>query len=357
MLHQNMSGHSWRWSGLLSMGATLLLAQAGVAQETNAKLNLSGTIRVQWSDRQGAASQDGFETRMARLTGNYRHDETLAVQVMIEFASGDRANGAELLEAFAVWRSDASTQWYVGQYPLPLFYELRTRLPRQETLERGALVSTYFAGACGYGIYAERQLSKHYAVEVGAWNSLTLNDPQRVMRGGHAAIMGGVNVRHSQPRYGFSIGGVWGKRPSFTTRDAQNNPLSVPQTPRRLWYVENELRDIPLQHLTVRWTEMWGRDRNPAGGVNSPQFLTAADYRGTVLCAIYTPCKEHQLVVRWEQFDPNTTAPNDGVRTLGMFYHFFPRRGIRLTAGYQINDEQGTEIANNRFFLTAQYQF
>ncbi|GEM_PF-1316758 len=340
--------------GAILLGVLLASTDANQTSAAIEKVQISGVLRVQWSDAEGGQGRDGFETRFARVAANFRLDEQLTGRISVEFAGGERAQNAELLDAYAVWRLNQHTVVLMGQQLMPLFYDLRMNLPANDALERVNVANAYFAGARGRGAYLDYQLGAGYRVQVGLWNSLTINDPQLTGRGGQASAMGSLNLRGERPRYQFNLGGLLGRRPGFQTRDAQNNPVNVPDTQRWLWYVENEFRDFPAPRLSLRLTYLHGRDRNPAGGVSAPQFLTPSDYNATVVYALYTPRPNHQLVARWEDFDPDDDRRSDRIRTLGLFYHYFPKQGVRLTAGYEWVDASN---GRDRAYLAVQYQF
>jgi hypothetical protein len=327
---------------------------AGVqAQSANpSAIDLSGALRVQWSDRTGANPTDGFDVRLARIAVGFRHSPELQGRVSVEFAAGPSAREAQLLDAYGKWRVSESLTLAAGQMLLPIFYDVRTTIVQIEALERTNLVNTYFAGARGRGVAIDYRLSPSTALQVGVWNGLTNNDPQAVSRGGRAHGMATVNLRYTIGEYQTNIGGLWGKRPDFQTRDSQNNPIRVGGTTRRTWYIEQEVR-LRQPQLTLRATYLEGHDRNPTGGISTPQFLTPSDYRASTVYVLYWVRPDQQITLRWEDFDSDRTRPSDSRRTLGLFYHYFPLQGLRLTLGY----EWAETSARNRAFFATQYQF
>ncbi len=317
-------------------------------------LRLSGALQLRWSDREGRADRDGFEMRMARLAADFRPRPELSARIMVEFAGGERGQNAELRDAFATWQANPRLKLHFGQKLLELFYDVRERRSALDALERAEVANTYFAGSRSRGVSVDYTLVQGYTLQAGVFNSLTISDPQLTGRGAQAAVMGTLNLRGERPNYQFNLGGMVGQRPSFQTRDAQYNPVQVSDTTRWLWYLENEFRNYPLRNATFRWTLLYGRDRNPAGGVSNPQFLQPSDYKASIVYGIYNLRPDQQLVLRWEDFDPNTNRRGDAIRTLGLFYHFYPVQGVRLTAGYEWVDASN---GRNRAYLAAQYQF
>lgn len=317
-------------------------------------LRLSGTLQLRWSDREGRADRDGFEMRLARLAADFRPRPELSARIMVEFAGGERGQNAELRDAFATWQANPRMKVHFGQKLLELFYDVRERRPGMNALERAEVANTYFSGSRSRGVSIDYELAKGYTLQAGVWNSLTTGDPQLTGRGAQASVMTTLNLRGERANHQFNLGGMVGQRPGFQTRDAQNNPVQVSDTTRWLGYVENEFRNYPLSNVTLRWTLLYGRDRNPTGGVSNPQFLQPADYRANIIYGVYNLRRNQQLVLRWEDFDPDTDRRGDSIRTLGLFYHYYPVQGVRLTAGYEWVDAPN---GRNRAYLAAQYQF
>jgi hypothetical protein len=116
---------------------------------------------------------------------------------------------------------------------------------------------------------------------------LTYRDPQLDARGGQAAVAGMLNWRYSRGDTQFTLGGWVGRRLRLQARDTNNNPITLPDTDRRIFYAELEQR-IPRTPFKIRADYIWGRDRNPAGGT-TPRFLTPSDLQTVFLYALYEP--------------------------------------------------------------------
>ncbi|MGQ9656369.1 MAG: hypothetical protein ACUVV1_00525 [Fimbriimonadales bacterium] len=340
----------------ITLGIYALLLVAGAQGSLQERVQLSGTLRLQWSDTQGASGSDGFNIRLMRFSTRFQVDEQTTGNLQVEFASGDGGYTAELLDAFLTWRPNPQITVYAGQMLAPLYYDIRERITVLETLERGNTTRTLFRGARLRGSYVAYRVNPQNTLEAGLWNSLTYRDPQLEARGGQAAVAGTLSWRYSNGDTQLTLGGLVGTRPRLQGRDAQNNPIEISKTERRLFYAEIE-QHLPRTPLTIRADYLWGRDRNPAGGT-TPRFLTPSDFETLFLYAVYDLTSRQQLVLAWEDFDPDTRRAGDRLRTLSLTYHYFARERVRLSARYEWNtEERGNRTPNDRVIFAAQYRF
>jgi len=243
-----------------------------------------------------------------------------------------------------------------GQILAPLFYDVRERIFLLETLERGNTTRVFFGGAYLRGGYVAYRVNAQNTLEAGVWNSLTYRDPQLNASGGQAATAGTLSWRYRSGDTQLAIGGLAGTRPRLQARDANNTPIEVPDSDRRIFYAELEQR-IPNTPLRIRADYIWGRDRNPAGGT-VPRFLTPSDLQTVFLYALYEPNPRTQIVLAWEDFDPDTKRGGDRIQTLSLTYHYFVQANVRFSLRYeQATEERGNRVANDRAILAAQYRF
>lgn len=344
--------HGSRLCSAIGVGLCLI-AHGGAQQAKPPSVKISGTLRVQYSDRAGVAGTDGFEVRLARLAADWKHEDRLQGRISVELASGATAQASQLLDAFVVWRASDRLRLHFGQMRLPLFYDVRTSITQLDAPERPNFVNTYYAGGRGRGGYLDYLFARAWSLRWGLWNSLTNNDPQATTRASQARLMTTLHLQYDTRAYQFVLGGLWGRRPGLATRDSNNNPLTVAETDRWAWYLEGETNQWGVPDLKLRFTYLRGRDRNPAGGVDAPRFVNPSDFQVVDLYAIYKLTTDQQVVLRWEDFDPDRDRQGDTQRTLGLFYHRYPREYLRLTLGY----EWAETTPRNRAICAVQYQF
>ena len=337
-------------------GLSTLLSLAHSVETLDERVQLSGVLRVQWSDVQGAQGSDGFSLGLARVGARFRLDEQTTGLIVVEFASGEGGRAAELVDTSLTWQPNATITVVAGQILAPLFYDVRERIFLLETLERGSTTRVFFGGAYMRGGYIAYRVNAQNMLEVGIWNSLAYRDPQLDARGGQAAVAGTLSWRYSYGDTQLRIGGLIGRRPRLQARDANSNPTEVPDSDRRIFYAELEQR-IPNTPLKIRADYIWGRDRNPTGGT-VPRFLTPSDLQTVFLYALYEPDPRNQIVLAWEDFDPDTKRGRDRIQTLSLTYHYFVQEKVRFSLRYEQNtEERGNRIANDRAILAAQYRF
>jgi hypothetical protein len=345
-----------KWHLELLAGLVMLPLCVFASEDSRESVQVTGMLRVQWSDAQGVQGSDGFSIRWALLGVRVQADSQTTVVTIVDLASGDGGRAAELIDAYVIWRPNARATVFAGQMLTPLFYDVRRSIVVLDTLERGNTTRTFFGGAYARGGYVAYRLDAHNTLEAGIWNSLTYRDPQLDARGGQAAVAGMLNWRYSRGDTQFTLGGWVGRRPRLQARDTNNNPITLPDTDRRIFYAELEQR-IPRTPFKIRADYIWGRDRNPAGGT-TPRFLTPSDLQTVFLYALYEPNPRHQLVLAWEDFDPDTKRGGDRLQTLALVYHYFVQERTRLSLRYEVNtEERGNRVDNDRLILAAQYRF
>ena len=344
-----------RLLGLL-IGLIVMLFSVPSGKAQDERVQVIGVFRTQWSDIQGAQGSDGFSVRLAFLGVRVQADAQTTVTVLTDLAAGEGGRASELIDAYVTWRPNADTTVFVGQMLTPLFYDVRRSIVILDTLERGNTTRTFFGGAYMRGGYVAYRLNSQNTLEAGVWNSLAYRDPQLDAWGGQAAAAGTLSWRYNRANTQLTLGGLVGRRPRLQARDANNNPLVVPDSDRRIFYAELE-QGIPRTPLKLRVSYIWGRDRNPAGGA-TPRFLTASDLQTVFVYAIYEPNPRNQLVLALEDFDPDTRRGGDRLQTLSLTYHYFVQERIRLSARYEwVAEERGVRVANDRAILAAQYRF
>jgi hypothetical protein len=80
-------------------GLCILLSLAHSGEAIDERVQLTGVLRVQWSDAQGAQGSDGFSLGLARIGARFRADEQTTGLIVVEFASGEGGRAAELVDA------------------------------------------------------------------------------------------------------------------------------------------------------------------------------------------------------------------------------------------------------------------
>lgn len=335
-------------------------------------------MQFQWFDSQENRPGEGFQMRRFRISQTNTIDPRTQMRLSFDVSTGSQRISAELRDAQLIWDIEPTVervgvQLLVGQQPLPLGYELERSSAERELPERALYNRTMFGGERGRGAFMRYGLNNNSFVHFGLWNSLTFQDPQQVA----ANTFGNVGNRlawhlgwrYYTTQYEFGVSGFFGRRPavSVTYTDPNNQQVTVrtPNVDRQFVYVDATILDFPVEGLTLRGELMLGKDRVPTlrtvrtltGETQVPRFTRATDIVGYQLQATYRLNYRNFLTVRYDVFDPDTDTPQDGTRTWGFAYSYFINPNARLTAAYEIPDEEGTEVRNNAWTIRLQYRY
>ncbi|MEN3002270.1 MAG: porin [Armatimonadota bacterium] len=331
----------------------------------------SNYIQFQWFDSQENRANEGFALRRFRISQTNVIDPRTQMRLSFDVAVGAQRINAELRDAQLIWDIEPTVervgvQLLAGQQPLPLGYELERSSSEREMPERALYNRTMFAGERGRGAFLRYGLGNNAFVHFGLWNSLTFQDPQQISANTFgnlgSTLAYHLGWRYYTLSYEFGLSGFFGQRAGFSYIDPNNNqPVQVPATNRRFVYVDATVLDFLARGLTLRGELMLGRDRVPTtrtvGGVTIPRYLRATDILGYQVQLTYQYNYRNALTVRYDLFDPDTDRRGDSTRTWGFAYTYFINPSVRLTAAYEIPDEEGAEVRNNQFTVRLQYRY
>lgn len=349
---------------------TIPVIQTGLAEAL--RFRPGNYVQFQWFDSQENRPGEGFQMRRFRISQTNTIDPRTQMRLSFDVAAGSQRISAELKDAQLIWDIEPTVervgvQLLVGQQPLPLGYELERSSAERELPERALYNRTMFGGERGRGAFVRYGLSNNSFAHAGVWNSLTYLDPQQTSANTFgnlgSSLAWHLGWRYYTLQYEFGVAGFFGKRPGFTFNDPNNNnqPTRVPSVDREFIYVDASAVDFLTEGLTLRGELMLGKDRVPTtrvvSGVTVPRFTRAADILGYQLQATYRLNYRNFLTVRYDVFDPDTDRRGDSTRTWGFAYSYFINPNARLTAAYEIPDEEGTEVRNNAWTVRLQYRY
>jgi len=349
---------------------TIPVIQTGLAEAL--RFRPGNYVQFQWYDSQENRNNEGFQMRRVRVSQTNTIDPRTQMRISFDVAAGSQRLGAELKDVQLIWDIEPTVervgvQLLVGQQPLPLGYELERSSSEREMPERALYNRTMFGGERGRGVFMRYGLSNNSFAHFGFWNSLTYADPQQTAANTFgnlgSTLAWHVGWRYYTLQYEFGIAGFFGKRPGFTFNDPNNNnqPTQVHPADREFIYVDASVLDFLTEGLTLRGELMLGKDRVPTtrtvSGVTVPRFTRPTNILGYQLQMTYRLNYRNFLTVRYDVFDPDTGRGGDSTRTWGFAHSYFINPNARLTAAYEIPDEEGTEVRNNAWTIRLQYRY
>lgn len=265
----------------------------------------SGFFQSQYfaNDRDGQLS-GLFRSRRQRLNYNHMGDNKTMGRISVEFTAGTNNSTAQLRDAFIQYRPNtflnaSGPSYTIGQQNTPLGYEIAYPSWARTWPERSVYEQAFFNGERGRGlIYQNGDVSNYWFV--GAWDALTVNDPEQADVATKGEVSPIFGVRHKLGAWEGGLSGFNGKRPSYAS-----GAINLASTDRRFFYAD--LRYHPTNsRFDVRSEYMVGKDRIPlaatAAANDATGFHVNVDYKATA---------NDTVVLRYENFDRNTNFNGD----------------------------------------------
>lgn len=331
-------------------------------------------VQFQWTDTQErypgqtGTRNDGFNLRRVRLSTTNNIDSKTQARISLDLAAGSQRLGAELKDAFLTYNIEPSetevgTSVAGGQMALPLGYELERSSGEREFPERAVYNRTMFGGERGRGVNVRYGIGNGAFVHAGAWNSLTVGDPQqtaantfRNLNGTTVAFTGGI--RHASTKHDVGISAFLGERPRFSGGPT-NGVVTADKGDRRFIYMDGTYVGLLVPQLSFRGELMTGRDRLPAVNSNgTPRSTEFTDMLGWQAQLTYNINYRNQIAVRYEFFDPNTDSSGrrDTTKGMGISYLHYLNPGARLMIAHERYDENPREVRDNVTTIRMQFR-
>ncbi|MBA3725286.1 MAG: hypothetical protein H0W86_02265 [Armatimonadetes bacterium] len=329
------------------------------------KIKMSFYTQFQWQDtdsEDGASKRnDGFQLRRFRVGATYTHDDRTSAKATFDVSTGSNRTAAELKDAFVTYAinptiTEVGTEVQFGQQPLPLGFELERSSSEREMPERALYNRRLFAGERDRGVMVRHGLGAGWQAQIGMWNGLTVTDPQASgFRDIDNKVAFTVGAKKEADNHEFGISALFGNRPSFTA----DNGVEVTQADRALVFIHGSYIGLFTEALTARAEVMFGKDRDPLGGIADPKFDQETDVLGWQAQLTYNLNPTNQLTVRYDSYDPDTddvTGSNNRIDTWGVSYAHWFNPAFKLSLTYESPSEQGTEKRDNVWTLRSQFK-
>lgn len=300
------------------------------------RFRASNYVQFQYRDSNEPGSTDAFAMRRFRISQTNTVDPRTSIRLSFDVATGTDTLQAQMRDAQLIYDIEPSDvkvglQLLLGQQALPLGYELERSSAEREFPERAYYNRTMFNGERGRGLYLRYGTSINSLVHAGVWNALTFNDPEQRGRapgtGNRLAVTAGW--RYYTTQYDLGVSALIGKRPAFTA----GNQTS-PEVDRRFVFVDGSYIGLIVPQLFARGEVMFGKDRVPSTTANPKRV--AKDMLGWHAVLGYNISSRNQLVLRYEQFDPDRDANGNAIHGYGVAYVYYINPGARVTAAYEV---------------------
>lgn len=315
------------------------------------RLKVSGYLQAQYVEDErsrneltgsgGTRNLDQFSVRRGRIKFVYQATPTSRFVVQPDISSSGVALKEGYVELIEPWtgRKNALT---VGQFTWPFGYEVSYSSSALELPERPRVIRTLFPNEYDRGaMLSGRALGTRFRYQ--------------------AAIVNGTGTSSSNDlnqekdfvgRVGWSFGAVDLGASIYSGTDL----VATSTTPAGVEF-DKERQGIdfvwrtPLQGLRLRGEYITGRQAPSSGTTRTESH----DIDGWYLYAIQDVGKRHQFALRADEYDGDTDADDNAVRTLGGAYSFKWDDHSRIMLAYEHPENEAADVDDD--VLTVRYQF
>lgn len=339
------------------------------------KIKLSGYIQGRYehstaseeglkADGRTPANADRFLVRRGRLKATYKG--TNAEYVLQIDATGDGVALKDAEATFVDTWTPFGLKLTVGQFKVPFGYELVQSSGDREMPERSGIVKAYFDGERDRGL----RLTARYEflrLAVALINGNGVKDTSVYKGTSLYGTQDPDQFKDFAGRLGVDFGDVvgglsayLGRGPMATTVTAATatDPAVVTYDYMRRTRLGADLQgyvDVPeVGGLALKGEVIWGSEVAIAWrGVGSDPSKNVRKL-GFIATAVQNIGEHAGVVVRFDQFDPNTAKDDDKVYTLGGGGLLHVSNNLKATLVYQHTMEEGAKVDND--LLCAQLQ-
>lgn len=320
------------------------------------KMKLSGYLQAQYVNDERSVNEltsatatrnlDQFSIRRARVKFTYQFLPTSRFVLQPDFPTSGSPSVkdvyVEFTEPWTTWKHTLTA----GQFNWPFGFEITYSSSSREVPERSRVVRTLFPGERDRGVMLSgngmmEKLKYQLALVNGTGTTQTFDTNKRKDLVGRVAYTFGpldLGASHYSGEDLVTLNGLTRGREFGKTRTGVDFQLVT-----------------PITGLGLRGEYIVG-EQPPAAGA---PLATAksADVKGWYFYAIQNIGLRHQLVVRIDEYDPNTNVANNAIRTINPSYVFHWDSHSKVMASYEMPKTQGADPDDNAFTLRYQYSF
>ena len=317
------------------------------------RLRVSGYLQAQYVNDERSTNEltsptatrnlDQFSVRRARVKFTYQFSPTSRFVLQPDITSSGvvlKDGYVEFTEPWTTWKHTLTA----GQFNWPFGFEIMYSSSSREVPERSRPVRTLFPGERDRGVMLSGlglgdRLSYRVAIVNGTGTAQSFDFNKR------KDLVG---------RLGYSFGAV-----DVGASIYRGSDLVATSTNTKGIEFDKERQGIdvqwatPIQGLGLRGEYITGKQAPSSGTTRS----VSQDVEGWYFYAIQNVGTRHQLVVRLDEYDPDTNIVNNAVRTINPTYIFHWDANSKVMASYELIETEANDPDDNVFTLRYQYSF
>jgi Phosphate-selective porin O and P len=316
------------------------------------KMKLSGYLQAQFVDDErsrnelagaGTRNFDQFSIRRGRVKFTYQMTPSsrFVLQPDVTTSGVTLKDGyVEFTEPWTTWKHTLTA----GQFNWPFGFEIMYSSSAREVPERSRIVRTLFPGERDRGVMLSglglnEKLSYRVAIVNGTGTTQTFDTNKR---------------KDLVARLGYSFGAVDVGGSAYRGEDlvATSTSAAGREFAKERYGVDFQWA-TPVPGLGLRGEYITGKQA-PATGTSR---LESHDVDGWYFYAIQNLGTRHQVVVRLDEYDPDTDVDDNAVRTINPSYIFHWDAHSKVMASYELIDSELNDPDDNVFTLRYQYSF
>jgi len=316
------------------------------------RLKVTGYLQAQFVDDErsrdelvtgGTRNFDQFSVRRGRVKFTYQATPTSKFVIQPDITTSGvvlKDGYVELTEPWTPWKHTLTA----GQFNWPFGFEIMYSSSNREVPERSRVVRTLFPGERDRGVMLSglglnEKLSYRVAIVngTGTSSSSDLNQQKDVVA-----------------RVGYSFGALDVAASAYQGKDlvATSTKATGVNFDKERLGVEFQWA-TPITGLGLRGEYITGKQA-PSSGTTRTQ---SHDVDGWYFYAIQNLGTKHQLVVRVDEYDPDTDVDNNAIRTINPSYIFHWDAHSKVMASYEFIETEANDPDDNVFTLRYQFAF
>jgi len=316
------------------------------------KLKVTGYLQAQFVEDErsrnelagaGTRNFDQFSVRRARVKFTYQMTPSSRFVLQPDITSSGvtlKDGYVELTEPWTTWKHTLTA----GQFNWPYGFEIMYSSSSREVPERSRVIRTLFPGERDRGVMVSglgfnERFNYRVAIVNGTGTTQTFDANKR---------------KDFVGRLGYSFGAVDVGASAYRGSDLVATSTS---SNGREFDKERMGVDVqwatPIPGLGLRGEYLQGKQA-PASGTSRTQ---SHDVDGWYFYAIQNLGTRHQVVVRLDEYDPDTNVDDNAVRTINPSYIFHWDAHSKVMASYELIESQANDPDDNVFTLRYQFSF